>query len=243
MPSKKGTTAYIARLSRNKGKRAIERLGKIISNPKSSAGQKLVAKATSEQIKKAINNTYLGRKPLTGKQIQAIKIASAQIESLVAGSKIATGKHGAANLATQFQLNLATKRYKGADAALQQASNPSVYSREEVKTFYRVTQRIWQNDDGMPTDPAVINKRIMKYFRTDSLETAFKRAMSQPSVQHALEIAEGKIDQNAQLTAEQRQFYERAESTDTDQDAQRSPEYLVYVVQFDPNRDWREQIK
>lgn len=243
MPSKKGTSAYIARLSRVKGKRAIARLGKIISNPDSSSGQKLVAKATTEQLKQAINETYAGRKPLTGKQVQAIKIASAQIESLVAGSKIATGKHGAANLATQFQLNLATKRYKGADAALQQASNPSVYSREEVKTFYRVTQRIWQNDDGMPTDTSEINKRIMKYFRTASLETAFKRAMSQPSVQHALEIAEGKIDQNAQLTAEQRQFYERAESTDTEQDAQRSPEYLVYVVQFDPNRDWREQIK
>lgn len=243
MPIKKGTTAYIARLSRIKGKRTIERLGKIISNPKSSAGQKLVAKATSEQIKKAINDTYLGRKPLTGKQLQAVKMATANIESLVAGSKIATGKYGAANLATQFQLNLATKRYKGADAALQQASNPSVYSREEVKTFYRVTQRIWQNDDGMPTDTSMINKRIMKYFRTASLETAFKRAMSQPSVQHALEIAEGKINQNTQLTEEQRQFYERAESTDTEQDAQRSPDYLVYVVQFDPNRDWREQIK
>lgn len=243
MPSKKGTTAYIARLSRTKGKRTIERLGKIISNPKSSSGQKLVAKAISEQIKKAINNTYLGRKPLTGKQLQSVKMATANIESLVAGSKIATGKYGAANLATQFQLNLATKRYKGADAALERASNPSVYSREQVKIFYRVTQSIWQNQDGTPTDTAEINKRIMKYFRTASLETAFKRALSQPSVRYALEIAEGKIDQNAQLTAEQREFYERAESTDTEQDAQRSPDYLVYVVQFDPNRDWREQIK
>ena len=243
MPSKKGTTAYIARLSRVKGKRTIERLGKIISNPNSSAGQKLVAKATSEQIKQAINETYLGRKPLTGKQLQAIKMASANIESLVAGSKIATGRYGAANLATQFQLNLATKRYSGADAALERASNPSVYSREEVKTFYRVTQSIWQNQDGTPTDTAKINKRIMKYFRTASLETAFKRAMSNHSVKHALEIAEGKIDQNANLTEEQRKFYERAESMDNEQDSQRSPDYLVYVVQFDPNKDWREQVK
>lgn len=240
MSSKKGTTAYIARLSRVKGKRAIERLDKIISNPKSSAGQKLVAKATSEQIKQAINETYLGRKPLTGKQLQAVKIASANIESLVAGSKIATGRYGAANLATQFQLNLATRRYSGADAALERASNPSIYSREEVKIFYRVTQSIWQNQDGTPTDTAQINKRIMKYFRTASLETAFKRAMSNPSVKHALEIAEGKIDQNANLTEEQRKFYERAESTDNEQDTQRSPDYLVFVVQFDPNKDWRE---
>lgn len=243
MPSKKGTAAYIARLSRVKGKRTIERLNKIISNPKSSSGQKLVAKATSEQIKQAINETYLGRKPLTGKQLQAIKMASANIESLVAGSKIATGRYGAANLATQFQLNLATRRYSGADAALERASNPSVYSREEVKTFYRVTQSIWQNQDGTPTDTAQINKRIMKYFRTASLETAFKRAMSNPSVKYALEIAEGKIDQNANLTEEQRKFYERAESMDNEQDSQRSPDYLVYVVQFDPNKDWREQAK
>lgn len=243
MPSKKGTTAYIARLSRIKGKRTIERLGKIISNPKSSAGQKLVAKATSEQIKKAINNTYLGRKPLTGKQLQSIKMATANIESLVAGSKIATGRYGAANLATQFQLNLATKRYNGADAALERASNPSVYSREQVKTFYRVTQSIWQNQDGTPTDTAQINKRIMQYFRTASLETAFKRAMSQPSVKYALDIAEGKIDQNAELTEEQRSFYEHAESTDNEQDSQVSPDYLVFVVQFDPNKDWRTQVK
>lgn len=243
MPSKKGTAAYIARLSRVKGKRTITRLGKILKDPHSSAGQKLVAKATSEQIKKAIQETYTGRKPLTGKQLQAVRIASANIESLVAGSKIATGKYGAANLSTQFQLNLATKRYKGADAALEQASNPSVYSREEVKIFYRVTQRIWQNQDGTPTDTAQINKRIMKYFRTTSLETAFERAMSQPSVRHALEIAEGKIDQNANLTEEQRRFYERAESADNEQDTQRSPDYLVYVVQFNPNKDWREQVK
>lgn len=243
MPSKKGTAAYIARLSRVKGKRTIARLGKIIKDPHISAGQKLVAKATSEQIKKAIQETYTGRKPLTGKQLQTVRIASANIESLVAGSKIATGKYGAANLSTQFQLNLATKRYKGADAALEQASNPSVYSREEVKIFYRATQRIWQNQDGTPTDTAQINKRIMKYFRTDSLETAFERAMSQPSVRHALEIAEGKIDQNANLTEEQRRFYERAESADNEQDTQRSPDYLVYVVQFEPNKDWREQVK
>lgn len=233
----------MARLSRAKGKRTIERLNKIIGNPKSSSGQKLVAKATSEQIKQAINETYIGRKQLTGKQLQAVRIASANIESLVAGSKIATGRYGAANLATQFQLNLATKRYSGADAALERASNPSVYSREEVKTFYRVTQSIWQNQDGTPTDTAQINKRIMKYFRTASLETAFKRAMSNPSVKHALEIAEGKIDQNANLTDEQRKFYERAESIDNEQDSQRSPDYLFYVVQFDPNKDWREQAK
>lgn len=243
MPSKKGSTAYLARLSRVKGKRAIVRLAKMINDPNVSVGQKLVAKATTEQIKQAIRETYTGRQPLTGKQKQAIRIASARIESVVAGSKIATGKYGAANLATQFQLNLATKRYTGTDAAKEQAANPSIYSREEVKTFYRVTQKIWQNADGTPTDTSQINKRIMKYFRTASLETAFKRAMSQPSVKYALEIAEGKIDQNAELTEEQRAFYEHAESTDNEQDSQVSPDYLVFVVQFDPNKDWRTQVK
>ena len=243
MPSKKGSTAYLARLSRVKGKRAIVRLAKMINDPNVSVGQKLVAKATTEQIKQAIRETYTGRQPLIGKQKQAIRIASARIESVVAGSKIATGKYGAANLATQFQLNLATKRYAGTDAAKEQAANPSIYSREEVKTFYRVTQRIWQNQDGTPTDTSQINKRIMKYFRTGSLEEAFRRAMSNPSVKHALEIAEGKIDQNSNLTEEQRRFYERAESVDNEQDSQGSPDYLVYVVQFNPNRDWREQVE
>lgn len=242
MPSKKGSTAYLARLSRVKGKRAIVRLAKMINDPNVSVGQKLVAKATTEQIKQAIRETYTGRQPLTGKQKQAIRIASARIESVVAGSKIATGKYGAANLATQFQLNLATKRYTGTDAAKEQAANPSIYSREEVKTFYRVTQRIWQNQEGK-TDTAKINKAIMAYFRTPSLETAFNRAMSQPSVKHALEIAEGKIDQNTELTEEQAKFYEHALSTDTEQDNEGSPPWLVFVVQFDPNKDWRTQVK
>lgn len=243
MPSKKGTLAYLARAARVKGKRSIQTLAKIAANKSIPKNQRMAAKSTEEKIKSAIQASYMGRKPLSGKQKRAIEMSVAQIESLVSGVKITRGKQGAANFATQFQLNLATRRYTGPEAAQERAANPSIYSREEVKTFYRVTQKIWQNKDGTPTDTSEINKRIMRYFKTTSLQTAFERAMSQPSVKTALQIADYTIDQNAQLTTEQQRYYDRAEATDNEQDKQSSPDYLTFVVQFDPDKPWSEQIE
>lgn len=242
MPSKKGTLAYMARASRVKGKRAITTLAKIAANKALPFNQRAAARSTQQKIQAAIKASYTGRQPLTHQQKQAVEMATAQIESLVAGVKMTRGKQGAANFATQFQLNLATRRYTGPEAAKERAANPSVYSREEVKTFYRVTQKIWQNNDGTPTDTSQINKRIMRYFKTTSLETAFNRAMSNPSVQTALKIAEGKVDQNTELTPEQQKYYDRAEAVDNEQEKQGSPDYLTFVVQFDPDKSWSEQV-
>ena len=243
MPSKKGTLAYLARASRVKGKRAIITLSKIAANKTLPPNQRAAAKSTEIKIRDAIKASYTGRQPLSSSQKKAVEMAMAQIESLVTGVKMTRGKQGAANFATQYQLNLATRRYTGPEAAQERAANPSVFSREEVKTFYRVTQKIWQNHDGTPTDTSQINKRIMRYFNTTSLQTAFERAMSQPSVKTALQIANYTIDQNAQLTPEQQKYYYRAEATDNEQEKQGSPDYLVYVVQFDPDKPWSEQVE
>lgn len=243
MPSKKGSLPYLAKQARARAKRTEKYFNMIIDNKTLPKNQRAAAKSANEQIRKAVLATYTGRKPLTSKQLQSISENVAKLDNLVESAKMTRGKQGAANFFFQSQLNLASRVYKGADAALEAASNPSMLSREQVKVFYRATQTVWQNTDGTPTPTSEINKRIMRYFKTTSLETAFRRVLDNHNVKYALDIAEGRVNPNAQLTEEQSRFYERAESLDNEQDAQRSPDYLTYVVQFDPNRKWSEQVE
>lgn len=246
MPSKKGTIGYVARQTRVKGTRALNYINKQLKSSKLSPVQRQLTKAAAKQLTEAIAGSYLGRGKQTKRLVQGVQENVAKIESMVLNTKMLHGKHGAANFATQQMLNMASRSYKGEDAALNAAANPSPYSREQVKLFYKSTQRIWQNESG-PTDTAQINRKIMQYFKTPSLEEAFNRAMSNPSVKAQLEISEnirqhGELDLS-DLSTDAQKFYEETFAADNDQESQSSPTYLRAVVQFDPDKSWREQVE
>lgn len=246
MPSKKGTIGYVARQTRVKGTRALNYIYKQLKSSKLSPVQRQLTKAAAKQLTEAIAGSYLGRGKQTKRLVQGVQENVAKIESMVLNTKMLHGKYGAANFTTQQMLNMASRSYKGEDAALNAAANPSPYSREQVKLFYKSTQRIWQNEAG-PTDTAQINRKIMQYFKTPSLEEAFNRAMSNPSVKAQLEISEnigrrGELDLS-DLTPEAQKFYEETLAADNDQESQSSPTYLRPVVQFDPDKSWREQVE
>lgn len=246
MPSKKGTIGYVARQTRVKGTRALNYIYKQLKSSKLSPVQRQLTKAAAKQLTEAIAGSYLGRGKQTKRLVQGVQENVAKIESMVLNTKMLHGKHGAANFATQQMLNMATRSYKGEDADLDAAANPSPYSREQVKLFYKSTQRIWQNEEG-PTDTSQINRKIMQYFKTPSLEEAFNRAMSNSTVKAQLEISEnirkhgGKVDLS-ELTPEAQKFYKETLAADNDQESQSSPTYLRAVVQFDPDKSWREQV-
>ena len=131
---------------------------------------------------------------------------------------------------------MATRR--GTDAA----TSPSIYTKAQVKAFYRATQKIWQNPNGL-TDQSKINKKIMDYFGTDNLAVAMELALSTPGAQKALRLQELADTDKSQWTEEQRKFYERAMAEDTSDDKQGSPPEQIYVYQFDPELTYEQNVQ
>lgn len=241
MPVKFGSTAYYARLARRRANTAIRTLNEIASNPTKSTNERATARRLEAEIKRQYKATFKNQGVTrSGKKKYAsqadIEQATARINSLANTSKIARGKNGAKNLFTQDQINMATRR------DMDNAANPSMYTKAQVKAFYRATQKIWQNPDGM-TDQTQINKRIMEYFGTKDLAVAMELALSTPGAQKALRLQElGEMDKS-QWTQEQREFYERAMSEDTSDDRQGSPPEQIYVYQFDPELTYEQNVQ
>ena len=111
-----------------------------------------------------------------------------------------------------------------------------------MKAFYRATQKIWQNPNGL-TDQTKINKKIMDYFGTKDLAVAMELALSTPGAQKALRLQELANTDKSTWTQEQREFYERAMAEDTSDDKQGSPPEQIYVYQFDPELTYEKNIQ
>lgn len=232
--------SVLGKTSRAKGKRAIARMAKQIESPNLTLNEKATLKAMTLEIAKTMGQTYIPREQrIMTKQFEVgLRHANARLQSLVESSKLGIGKKGAANLAFQYQINLASK---ASTNSLDDLANPSALTREEVKIFYKSTQAIWQSTDGTPTDTAKINRKIMKYFKTGSLQEAWNRVMENPRNKYALDVAEGRINPNADLTEEQKAYYDMANAQDTDQQKQQSPDFLIYSFQFNPDLKWNKQ--
>ncbi len=232
--------SVLGKTSRAKGKRAIARMAKQIESPDLTLNEKATLKAMTLEIAKTMGQTYIPREQrIMTKQFEiGLKHANARLQSLVEASKLGIGKRGAANLAFQYQINLASKV---SSDTMDDLANPSALSREEVKIFYKSTQAIWQSTDGTPTDTAKINRKIMKYFKTGSLEEAWNRVLENPRNKYALDVATGEINPNAELTEEQKQYYDMDNAQDTDQQKEKSPDFLIYSFQFNPDLKWNKQ--
>ena len=241
MPVKYGSTAYYAKLARRRANNAIRELNRIASDPSAAINERATARRLESELKRQYKATYKyqgltnsGKRKIASQS--DIEQATARINSLANTSKIARGKKGAKNLFTQDQINMATRR--GTDTA----TNPSIYTKAQVKAFYRATQKIWQNPNGL-TDQSKINKKIMDYFGTDNLAVAMELALSSPGAQKALRLQELADTDKSKWTEEQRKFYERAMAEDTSDDKQGSPPEQIYVYQFDPELTYEQNMQ
>ena len=122
------------------------------------------------------------------------------------------------------------------------ATNPSMYTTEQVKAFYRATQKIWQNPNGL-SDQTKVNKKILDSFGAKDLAVAMELALSTPGAQKALRLQELADTDKSQWTQEQREFYERAMAEDTSDDKQGSPPEQIYVYQFDPELTYEQNVQ
>lgn len=227
----KSASKSIAQASRNArkmGARKISNLEKELKNTKNKNVRAFI-KQDINSIQKAINKTYQrldGKK--TGNTIQDIKANINFLRNNSTSRTMFGGENRLQNYMTQKQLNLATKVQDYLDAM----ANPSKYTSNEVKAFYRATQDIWQGKSGNR------NKAIMDFFDVDSLSEAVEKVLKSPNVKNAMEIEKGTPE--SKLTAEQKKFYKNMLKGDKDQQAERSPDFLAYVVKFDVNEVWEK---
>lgn len=235
MPVRKGTLGYESKLTRRMAQRSIKQMNKIIKSSKYTRDEHDAARGIRDKMEDLVSQTYFRSRKPNAKERGVIEQANAQIRALTSSAKISRGSNGAANLYTQWQINEASKK-RDADEP-----NPSIYTQEQVKIFYKLTQRVWMNNDGTPTDTKMINRRIMEYFRTDSLAIAMERALSTKEAKQALAVAA--VQNQEKLTKEQRRLYEEALAEDTEDQVEISPPYLTGLIGFDPDVKWNEQLE
>ena len=235
MPVRKGTLGYESKLTRRMAQRSIKQMNEIIKSSKSTRDERDAARGIRDKMEDLVSHTYFRSRKPNAKERGVIEQANAQIRALTSSAKISRGRNGAANLYTQWQINEASKKRDAGEP------NPSIYTQAQVKTFYKVTQRVWMNDDGTPTDTMMINKRIMAYFKTNSLATAMERALSSKEAKTALAVEAAQTQET--LTEEQRELYEEALAGDTEDQRETSPAYLTGIVGFNPELKWNEQLE
>ena len=212
-----------AESARKLGKTKIANLERELKSTKDK-NTKAFIRQDIKMTKKAMQGTYSSKGATEAQiksNIQILKTTSTK-------NTLFGGENRIQNYMTQKQLNLATK----SQSILDSASNPSMYTAAQAKVFYRATQKIWEGKSGNR------NQAIMKYFGVTSLSEAVDIVLNHPNVKTALGIESGEYNPNAEMDEEQEELYDEQLMLDSEQQKEKSPEYLDYVIQFDVNEKW-----
>lgn len=223
MPSKPGSLFAKGRNARKMADRKIARLQKDLKRTTDKNARVYMQREIARQ-QELKQKTYK-----KGNPISAIKNAINRIRSSSIGRTLFSGDKSAVNFVTEQLINEASRR-----EFISNEETPG-YTRIETKAFYRATQKIWQGKAGNR------NQLIMDYLGVDTLQSAFDIVLSHPKIKAAIEMERFMQDKSAHLTDEQRELYEELLSGDTDNTGEGSPDYLIYVIQFDPDKPWSEQ--
>ena len=206
----KKTFAYYARNARRAAERTInnlERLARTTKNKFAAQG----ARKKIEEIEQLKERTYINNaegKRIVGRSNEERSEALDALKEAVQSSRFASAR-GRRNLAsTQKQLNLAS------------VDLPSIYTKAEVKIFYRATQNAWQREG---VDFHYRNEAILEYYGYESLSELVSDVLAMN--QRALEAS--KLSYEEALTKEQKEAAD--EETDI-REAKQYPQYLREVI-------------
>lgn len=186
-----------------------------------------------KEVKASIRKTYAPKGGWkTEKQKQRLSEAIEKGDKITKTTKQFLGSpQKVKNFNFQQQIKWASSENKRAMSYLE---------TEEVKAFYNITEPIWKD-----IAPAQRNKKIMEYFDTNDLETAFRRALKKPGVRKQIELGkkmrELKETEQKDWTPEQRQFYEEEMSKEKKQD-EGSPIWAMSLPEFDPSKSWEKEV-
>lgn len=210
MPSLRKTFAAIARDIRRQADRRVAQLEKIAT----TSNNKYVAQGARQRIaniEQAKKGTYIndaqGKRIVNRSNEERTEALQALARELV--STRYASVRGRRNLkSTETQLNAAT-----ADAS-------SVYTKAEVKIFYKATQAAWQRPGVKLQDR---NAAILEYYGYENLSELVSDVLTMNA--NAVEASKHYYTEN--LTPEQREAMEGESDV---KEAQSSPDYLREVV-------------
>lgn len=170
--------------------------------------------ASLEEAKKG---TYVTAQNEAGKRVQRSD------EQITEGIQAASREL----MSTRFASNRGRRNMASTQAQLNAASvnAESMYTKEEVRIFYRATQKAWQREGVSLKDR---NVAILEYYGYENLSELVSDILALN--RHALEKA--KLTPQEDLTPEQK---DAADQNDV-REAQQSPEYLMDVIEMpDPS--------
>lgn len=171
--ARKGTLGYEAEHARRKGFQRLEKLNSIISDTNVGERIRKWAQAQKKEIVSAIQGTRQYSKDGKRYKSKTVKYIEQQISRLQAATEKVvpslttntTKRDERINAFTQNQMNMASLSENNP------AKEPSIYSKEEVAIFYRVTQEIWQRPGVSLEDR---NEAILQYFNEERLMQGYK---------------------------------------------------------------------
>ena len=213
MAGKKGRSfADVASYVRRSAKQRIERLEARMKVSKNALVKKAAEKRI-EQIRDTISRTYL--RDSNGKRLKEptpeISRAVSELAQYVRGTSYLSKRGQRSLAATENQLNAATVKDKA-----------SIYTAEDVKIFYRATQRLWQD---VPV--AQRNEVILQKTGYEKLSDLVADVLA------ANEVARQKArDYREKMTREQREKMDREYD---EKEAAQYPNYLKDVIQLSEN--------
>ena len=230
--SKRGTIGYQAEMLRKKGKRRVERLEAVLKSENTTQRVRNWAKQQISEIKSAMQGTR--QYSTTGKRYKSK--SQAYIKGQISRLEVAVAKVAPRYTITGDTFEVTQRELNKASVGL-----PSAYTKEEVKVFYRVTQRIWQRE-GIGEHNR--NQAIMDYYNSIREENGLSPLRFDEIVDYVMNENKRVTEQmgllpSQELTPEQAELYEEAQSADSEDYDKTSPTSEIVVAQI---RDAMENL-
>lgn len=205
-----------ARRAREKGYRRIARIENYIQSNLSNERIRDWGKRKIKEIKSAIQGTRRYSKEGKRYKTKTDRYVKGQIERLESAVFSVPARLNANERSfamTQHQINMAS------------VNRPSVYTKQDVQLFYRATQKIWQVQ-GVGEHNR--NEAILDYFNSIRLENGLTPLKLDEIVDYVLKANEDiqkglNTDTEEDMTQEQREWHEKAQQGDNEDNEKGSP--------------------
>ena len=214
--AKKGTTGYQAKRLREMGQRRIERLQAVLGDENTSERVRNWAERQKKEITSAMQGTRQYSK--SGKRYKSksesyIKRQISRLEAAVKEVAPRFTSEGDSFTITQMELNRAS------------SGEPSSYTNTETRVFYRVTQKLWQQEGVGEHDR---NVAIMEHYNEKRIKNGLSPMSLEEIVDYVLSANQlvqrfQDLDPSSDMTEEQRKLYEKWQTADDADNGKTSP--------------------
>lgn len=215
---KKPTLGQLTKSARRMGERRVTRLDKVIENPNVPQRVREWAKAQKKEILSAMQGTrqyakdghrYKKKESYIRKQLDRLTAAVKKVVPNYAPPRDTFRS-------TQQQMNLASSR---------QTEQSSIYTREEVKIFYRVHEKLWNKKgvDEHERNQAILDALNDKRAEQGLPPISLSEAMDATIKANKLALSIQKLDPTAKMNQFEKDAYEEAQKYDDEDSAKTSP--------------------